>query len=60
MNLGSPSKWTGTVLQAVLVILAVAAGVRVAWALLAPVVPGLMSTAIVLGIAWYIWRDRHQ
>jgi hypothetical protein len=37
-----PSKWTHQAFAAVVVVLAVAVGTRVAWTLLAPLVPGLL------------------
>jgi hypothetical protein len=38
--------------QAVLVLLLVAAGVHLAWSLLAPAIPILVSLAIVLTVLW--------
>jgi hypothetical protein len=37
-----PSKWLAKAMSAVVVVLAVAVGARVAWALLAPLVPMLL------------------
>ncbi len=54
-------KWLGQTRQAVLTVLVAAAGVRAAWALLAPVVPELVSLAVVLtvlGAAVFGWRSK--
>lgn len=50
MSDGSPKTWIGRIRQAVLVVLAVAAAVRVAWWLLAPALPELVSLAVVLTV----------
>jgi hypothetical protein len=44
----SVKSWAGRVRQAVTTLLVVAAGARLAWDLLAPVVPILVSLAIVI------------
>jgi hypothetical protein len=57
----SPKAWFGRVRQAILTVLAVAAAVRVAWWLLAPAVPELVSLAVVLsvlGVAFFGWRSK--
>lgn len=54
-------KWLGQTRQAVLTVLLAAVGVRVAWALLAPAVPELVSLAViltVLGVAVFGWRSK--
>lgn len=38
--------------QAVLLLLGMAAGVRIAWALVAPLIPVLVSIAVVLTVLW--------
>ncbi len=48
MSDGPLKDWTGRVRQAVVTLLLVAAGVRLAWALLAPDLPLLVSLAVVL------------
>jgi hypothetical protein len=48
MSDGPVKSWVGQVRQVVLTLLLVAAGVRIAWALLAPVVPILVSLVVVL------------
>jgi hypothetical protein len=40
--------WVGQVRQAVVTLLIVAAGVRIAWVLMAPAVPILVSIVVVL------------
>ena len=47
--------------KAVLLLLGVAAGVRIAWALLAPAVPVLVSLAVALTVLWIAlvgWRGQ--
>jgi hypothetical protein len=48
MSDGPVKGWVGQVRQVVLTLLLVAAGVRIAWALLAPAVPILVSLVVVL------------
>jgi hypothetical protein len=50
MKLGSPSLWIGRVLAAVATILVVAVGARFASAVLAPIVPDLILSAMLLTI----------
>jgi hypothetical protein len=45
--------------QAVLLVLGVAAGVRIAWALLAPALPILVSLAVVLAVLGLALFGRH-
>lgn len=45
-------KWTGRITLAVLTILAVAVGARVAYAVLAPTIPMLVALAVLLAV----WR----
>jgi hypothetical protein len=44
--------WMEHIRKAVLLLLGVAAGVRIAWALLAPAVPILVSLAVALTVLW--------
>jgi hypothetical protein len=44
--------WMSQVRRAVLLVLGVAAGVRIAWALVAPAVPILVSLAVVITVLW--------
>jgi hypothetical protein len=46
--------------KAVLLLLGVAAGVRIAWALLAPAVPLLVSLAVALTVLWIAIVGRHS
>jgi len=48
MSDGRVKSWVGRVRQVVITLLLVAAGARIAWALLAPVVPILVSLMVVL------------
>jgi hypothetical protein len=48
MSEGPVKSWVNRVRQAVFTLLMMAAGVRVAWAFLAPVVPILVSLIVVL------------
>ena len=48
MSDGPVKGWVGQVRQMVLTLLLVAAGARIAWALLAPAVPALVSLVVVL------------
>lgn len=48
MSDGSFKGWMEHIRKAVLLLLGVAAGVRIAWALLAPAVPVLVSLVVVL------------
>lgn len=48
MSDGPVKGWVGQIRQGVLTLLLVAAGVRIAWALLAPAVPILVSIVVVL------------
>lgn len=48
MSSKDPARWTATVYRAVVVLVGVALGARVAWWLLAPLVPLLVSV-VVLG-----------
>ena len=52
MSDGSFKSWMEHVRRAVLLLLGVAAGVRIAWALLAPAVPLLVSLAVALTVLW--------
>jgi hypothetical protein len=57
----SAKEWLKRVRQAVLTVLVVAVAVRVAWVLLAPVLPELVSLAVVLtvlGVAVYGRRSK--
>lgn len=47
-----PKSWMEHIRKAVLLLLGVAAGVRIAWALLAPTVPLLVSLAVALTVLW--------
>ncbi|MFI6291954.1 hypothetical protein ACIBEJ_10250 [Nonomuraea sp. NPDC050790] len=49
---GNLSGWMRQVLHALVLLLAVAAGARIAWELLVPTVPMLVSLAIVLAVLW--------
>ncbi len=56
----TPTKWTHQVVRAVVVILMVAVGARVAWAALAPLVPGLvMAVALFAIYAFALGKRRH-
>jgi membrane protein YdbS with pleckstrin-like domain len=46
----SPKNWMEHIRKAVLLLLGVAAGVRIAWELLAPAVPVLVSLAVTLTV----------
>jgi hypothetical protein len=48
MSEGRVKSWVGRVRQAVLTLLLAAVGVRIVWAVLAPVVPILVSLVVVL------------
>ena len=50
MAQGSVKSWMSRVRQAVLTMFLVAAGVRIAWALVAPAVPILVSIIVVLAV----------
>lgn len=50
MSEGPVKGWMGRIRQAVLLLLGVAACVRIAWALLSPAVSILVSLAVVLAI----------
>jgi len=47
---GPVKNWMGRVRQSVLTLLLAAAGVRIAWSVLAPVVPILVSLLVVLAV----------
>jgi hypothetical protein len=57
---GSAQKWMKQVRDAVLTLLVVAAAVRIAWALLVPAVPMLLSLFIVLTVLWFALFNRHS
>lgn len=46
--------------QAALVVLVTAVVARVAWEVLAPLVPGLFIIVVLVGIAGFALRGRHQ
>ena len=46
--------------EAVVVLLVTAVGVRVAWALMAPVVPVLVSLAVVIAVMWAVLVGRRS
>jgi hypothetical protein len=48
MSDSSPRSWLENIRRTVLLLLGVAAGVRIAWALVAPAVPVLVSLAVRL------------
>lgn len=50
MSEGSGRGWLSRPLHGVLLLLAIAVGVRITWALLEPLVPVLVSLAVVLGV----------
>lgn len=52
MSDGPVKTWVGRVRQAVITLLVVAAGARLAWDLLDPVVPILVSLAVVICVLW--------
>ena len=52
MSDGSFKSWMENIRKSVLVLLGVAAGVRIAWALFAPAVPLLVSLAVTLTVLW--------
>jgi hypothetical protein len=55
---GPVKAWTGRVRQAVTTLLVVAAGARLAWDLLAPVVPILVSLSVVICVLWVAFGGR--
>jgi hypothetical protein len=57
-NMPNPAGWRQKVFQAVLLLLVVALGARVAANLLAPIVPGLVVIAMLCGIGWFILGRR--
>ncbi len=60
MSESSPKSWMSRVRQAMLLLLGVAAGVRIAWALLAPAVPVLVSLVVVITVLWFALFGRHS
>lgn len=55
---GNPLSWRQKVLSAVVLLVVVAGGTRVAADLLAPLVPLLLVTAFLLGIYMFLLRRR--
>ena len=59
MASGPGKNWMEHVRKAVLLLLGVALGVRIAWELLAPAVPMLVSLVVVLTVIWFALFGRH-
>jgi hypothetical protein len=48
--MAAPSSWPGQVVRAIATVLLVAAGARIAWALLAPAVPAFVALLLIVTI----------
>ena len=60
MSDSSPKQWLPRIRQAVLTVLGVAAGARVAWELFAPAVPELVSLAVVFTVLTFALYGRRS
>jgi hypothetical protein len=57
-NMPSPAGWRQRVLSALVLLLAIALGARVAANLLAPLVPGLVILLLLIGLWWFLLGRR--
>ncbi len=58
-NTPTPANWRHRVLQALVLLLVVALGARVAADLLAPLIPLIVVAVLLAAICWFVLRRRY-